>query len=294
MKIVQGDQLPLERGLEHRGGTFHHRRLMEGTPGTIGNFQLSYGVIEGDFYSPRHRHNFEQFRFQLEGELDYSRDGKLKTGMIGYFPEGLAYGPQNPSEGRNVTLVLQFGGASGSGYMSRAESKAGMEALSKLGTFEKGVFRRNEGVEGKRNMDGFQAIWEYVNGRALEFPKPRYNRPIFMDPDSFAWLPVDGTTGVVEKRLGSFTECSASAALVRLGPGTRYEAGGRAVHYTVSGDGSLAGEALRPLTTLYLEAGEAATLIAGETPVVILRLGLPDLSALERARTAHHTAIAAE
>src|SRR5436305_876369 len=39
MKIVQGDQLDWVRGLEHRGGTFHYRNLMEGTPGTIDNFQ---------------------------------------------------------------------------------------------------------------------------------------------------------------------------------------------------------------------------------------------------------------
>jgi hypothetical protein len=38
MKIVQGDELPLERGLEHRGGIFHFRRLMEGEPGTLDNF----------------------------------------------------------------------------------------------------------------------------------------------------------------------------------------------------------------------------------------------------------------
>ena len=57
MKIVQGDELEWVRGLEHRGGTFHFRNLMEGTPGTIDNFQLSMGRIDKDFVSPRHRHN---------------------------------------------------------------------------------------------------------------------------------------------------------------------------------------------------------------------------------------------
>lgn len=44
--------MALERGLEHRGGTFHFRRLMEGTPGTPDNFQLLLGQMGGDFYSP--------------------------------------------------------------------------------------------------------------------------------------------------------------------------------------------------------------------------------------------------
>ena len=43
MKIVQGDELEWVRGLEYRGGTFHYRNLMEGTSGTIDNFELSMG-----------------------------------------------------------------------------------------------------------------------------------------------------------------------------------------------------------------------------------------------------------
>src|SRR6476646_7995558 len=93
MKIVQGDELEWVRGLEYRGGTFHYRNLMEGTPGTIDNFQLSMGRNDKDFVSPRHRHNFEQFRFQLEGDLDFARDGVMTPGMLGYFPEGASYGP---------------------------------------------------------------------------------------------------------------------------------------------------------------------------------------------------------
>src|SRR5215831_7858760 len=77
MRIVQTDEIPLKRGLEHRGGIFHGRIVVEGEPGSLDNFQLSYGQMGGDFNSPRHRHNFEQIRYQLEGVLDYGRDGKL-------------------------------------------------------------------------------------------------------------------------------------------------------------------------------------------------------------------------
>ena len=81
MKIVQADDIPLKRGLEHRGGIFHSRRLLEGEPGTLDNFQLTLGQMGGEFFSPRHRHNFEQIRFQVEGTLDYARDGKLSAGL---------------------------------------------------------------------------------------------------------------------------------------------------------------------------------------------------------------------
>src|SRR5262249_1639931 len=173
MKIVQTDEIPLKRGLEHRGGIFHGRIMVEGAPGALDNFQLSFGQMGGDFNSPRHRHNFEQIRYQLEGVLDYGRDGKLVAGMVGYFPEAVYYGPQSQDPGINCkTIVLQFGGASGSGYLSQAEVQAGMQELRGEGEFKDGVFRRRADVEGKRNMDGYQAIWEHVNERPMVYPKP--------------------------------------------------------------------------------------------------------------------------
>src|SRR5262245_37537997 len=140
MKIVQTDEIPLKRGLEHRGGMFHGRIMAEGEPGALDNFQLSFGQMGGDFNSPRHRHNFEQIRYQLEGVLDYGRDGKLVAGMVGYFPEAVYYGPQSQDPDIACkTIVLQFGGASGSGYLSQAEVQAGMRELKDEGEFKDGV-----------------------------------------------------------------------------------------------------------------------------------------------------------
>jgi hypothetical protein len=294
MNIVQGDEMALKRGLEYRGGTFHYRDLLEGTPGRLDNFQLSYGVIGGDFYSPRHRHNFEQIRFQLEGTLDYSRDGRLAEGMVGYFPEGMFYGPQVPvPDSPAVTVVLQCGGASGSGYLSREEARAGMAALSRYGEFKNGVFRRLDGAKGKRNKDGYQAIWEHVNGRALEFPKPRYNHPILIDPEAFVWQSVPGVPGVSEKPLGTFTECRSGVAFVRLDPGARYRAAGRTIHFVVSGTGTVGGQPYRRLTTVFAEPGERAEFQAGET-TRLYQLVLPDLAQLEARRRDGTVAVAAE
>ena len=116
MKIVQTDQIPLKRGLEHRGGMFHGRIMVEGEAGALDNFQLSFGQMGGDFNSPRHRHNFEQIRYQLEGVLDYGRDGRLTAGMVGYFPEAVYYGPQSQDPSINCkTIVMQFTDAAAGG-----------------------------------------------------------------------------------------------------------------------------------------------------------------------------------
>jgi hypothetical protein len=278
MKVVQGDEVPLKRGLEYRGGMFHSRRLLEGEPGTVGNFQLSIGVSQGDFYSPRHHHNFEQIRVGLEGTLDFDRDGKMSPGVVGYFPEGVYYGPQSQSPNEVATAaVLQFGGASGSGYLSNAEVRAGMEELNKHGEFKNGVFRRRIPFHGKKNADGYQAIWEHMHQRPMVYPEPRYSKPIFMDSAHYAWVPVEGAPGVVEKLLGVFTERRSAASFLKLDPGASHSVAGHGIYLVLGGEGEIAGAPMRALTTLYLGRGETAAVTArGATE--IMHFGLPNLA----------------
>jgi hypothetical protein len=280
MKIVHGDEIPFKRGLQYRGGTFHSRTLMEGEPGTLGNFSLVLGRNEGDFFSPRHRHNFEQIRYAFEGTLDFAKTGKLAEGMVGYFPEAVAYGPQSQAEGQvSTALVLQFGGASGSGYLSRDEVKDGMEDLKKYGEFKDGVFHRRDAKDGKVNLDAFQAIWEHVNEKPMTYPKPRYESPLLMDPTNYDWVPVAGADGVSEKILGVFTERRTEIAVLKLAAGASHTVRGRGVYFVLAGAGSLDGAAFRRMTTLYVDTGESATLQAQET-AEILHFGLPNLAGL--------------
>ena len=277
MKIVHVDDVPLMRGLEHRGGTFHSRTMAEGQPGRADNFKFSLSRLGTDYSGPRHRHNFDQFRFQIEGESEYG-DGALKPGVLGYYPEGVPYGPQiNKTE--IYGAVLQFGGASGSGYLSQAEVQAGMQALREEGEFKDGVFRRRADVEGKRNLDGYQAIWEHVNARPMVYPKPRYPQPIFMDPSTYDWVPVEGAPGVSEKLLGVFTERRSEAGFFRLDAGASFTARGKGVYVVTRGGGSVGGEAMRALTTIYLAASESVTFTAREE-TELLHFGLPNLAGL--------------
>src|ERR1700750_3510861 len=116
MKVVQLEETPEVRGLEHRGGTFHARTIVEGKPGTPGNFKFSLSRLGTDYSGPRHRHNFDQYRYMIEGESDYGQDGPLKAGMLGYYPEGVHYGPQvNTTPLNNGALV--FCGDRGSGVL---------------------------------------------------------------------------------------------------------------------------------------------------------------------------------
>src|SRR5436190_15200646 len=264
MKIVQLEDAPEVRGLEHRGGTFHSRTTAEGTPGTPGNFKFSLSKLGTDYSGPRHRHNFDQYRYMIEGESDYGQDGPLKAGMLGYYPEGVAYGPQvNKTE--IYCAVLQFGGVSGSGYLLPREVKAGMEELKAFGTFKDGIFHRNEGVPGRRNSDAYQAIWEHMHGREMVYPKGRYNAPIYADAKNFEWAPVHGAPGVSEKLFGVWTERRTEAGLLRLENGAHHQVSGRGVYLVLKGAGECEGKPLRPYTTVFLETGEQTVLQASET-----------------------------
>lgn len=277
MKISQGDERPVVRALEFRAGTTHLRHLMDGEAGTPGNFTLGIWRSEGDFYSPRHRHNFEQYRYVLDGELNYNLNGKLTKGQLGYFPEGVMYGPQSQDPDKfSLTLILQFGGTSGSGFLTQEQVDAAEAELRKIGTFEKGVFRRTSG-EGKKNMDGMQAIWEHINGRPMVYPNPKLVNPAFMDPESYDWCKVDGASNVVEKLFPVSSDRGVESRMVKIEAGASHQLRGRAVYYTVAGKGTVGSEPLRTMTSFYLDAGETVQVSATET-LELLQLGMPVLN----------------
>jgi hypothetical protein len=279
MQIVQGDEIPISESNTVREGTLNRRFVLAGEPGSPGNFRLSIAYQLGDFYSPRHRHNFDQFRFLIDGESDFDRNGTMKPGWLGYFPEGAYYGPQQ-SKNPNVTAVLQFGGPSGSGYLSTSQVTAAAREMKAFGRFEKGVFHRNPGVPGKAAMDSFQATWEHVNGRPMVYPQPQYADPILMNSNDYRWMPLDGVPGVEEKSLGTFTDCAIRCARYKIDPGATLAAAGRGVYLVLSGAGTVEREPLRALTAVYLDTGERASFRATETADVVL-MGLPEIARMK-------------
>ena len=121
----------------------------------------------------------------------------------------------------------------------------------------------------------------------MVYPKPRYPQPIFMDPSTYDWVPVDGAPGVYEKLLGVFTERRSEAGFLRLDAGARLTARGKGVYVVTRGDGSVDGAPMRALTTVHLAAGESA-IFAARAATELLHFGLPNLAGLRMA--AHDTA----
>src|SRR3954469_21065774 len=155
-----------------RDGKLDQKFLLEGDDDSPNNYLLNVGLTgSGGWGTPRHRHNFDQIRYVIQGRLPYTEKDVLEEGWVGYFPESVHYGPQERAEGLR-TMVLQSGGASGQGYLSVAQREAGNAELAKTGGVAKGIYPYTDADGATQTVDGSLAIFERAMGHQLEFAPP--------------------------------------------------------------------------------------------------------------------------
>jgi hypothetical protein len=285
MKVAHVD-LDHAVGTDFRGNPKDGQILLSGADGTRDNYRLSFTRQTGPFYSPRHAHNFDQIRMVLGGgPMNYGPDCWIQPGEIAYFPEGTPYGPQDYDTAR-YGVTFQFGGASGSGYISLERMLEGMEELKAFGTFEKGVFHRTGDVPPgmRRERDSYEAVWEHVNGRPMEYPKPRYDEPILMKPDHFTWQDDPDQFAVSMKRLGTFSERQLEMSVLRVGAGASARIAprhGTNIGVVLAGTGSIGAHELRLHAAFSLERDEGAV-VTSTSELEVLLVGLPVFAEHER------------
>jgi len=242
MRISHFATAPRAGSSPHRPGGICFVNLLEGTPFARDNYLLTIVDIEDEFFAPRHRHNFEQVRIMLSGSMSFGPDQEQQAGSVGYFCEGTFY--TQKGMGASRTLLLQVGGPSGSGYMSRAQMDGGIANLQKMGRFEQGVFSWTDETGQKHNRDGYEAAWEQAFGRPISYESPRYDAPLIMWPDRFAYVPVQGETGVASKMLGRFNERGLEIAQLRLAADARHvvvDGGQHRLFFVIDGHGDASG-----------------------------------------------------
>ncbi len=207
-----------------REGVLELKFLLTGQDGSPNNYVLMMNRTgSGGWSTPRHRHNFDQLRYIIKGTYPYAKGKVMPEGWVGYFPESVHYGPQERPEGLEM-LTCQFGGASGSGYLSVAQREAANDRLKKKGEFKNGAFTYYDEQGKRHNQDGSEACFEEATGRKLTYSKSRYDDLILMDPSSYEWIP-EATHGVSTKWLGSFTERNARFGFTRVEAGATFPAG---------------------------------------------------------------------
>ena len=284
IEVVGFDEVPWGSLGTHREYHIEIKTPVFGTEGTPDNFRVTFNRgLGGTEHQPRHRHNFDQIRMPLAGRVSYGPKRWLEAGDIGYFPEGLHYGPTEDHRDVGTSgLTLQFGGPSGHGFLSSDQMQVATRALEGLGTFEKGLFWRETGTPKRKPQDAFEAMWEHINGRRITYPKPRYIDQIVMRPANYPWRPLADAPGVLIKPLGDFTERHVTVQLLRLEPGAVASLGprgGTQACVVLSGSGTVDGEAASLYTSIKIDPGASARIESGEG-IELVVFGLPIFEAV--------------
>lgn len=277
MEIIHGRDIEyVPAKAKHRGGGLEFKYLAVGDEGTPENFVLEL-ARQKEFYSPVHHHNFDQFRFAIKGDFSLKPNMTLKQGQLSYHPEGVYYGPQDDGPDERICLVLQFGGASGQGYIPIKTLAAASAALSEKGEFKGGIFYSNEGGNA---VDGYQANWEHVKGQKLVYPAPRYHDPVFMLPENFMYKVYRGGEKAFRKLLGVFSERETRVEMLKIEKGGKLVVGSEdAIHllYVLDGSGNVGKEMLTVESTIKLNAGASCEVVSTEG-MEMLHFALPMLS----------------
>jgi hypothetical protein len=265
--IVHCAEMPWGESLvAQRGATegMAHKRLFEGEEDSPDNYMLVMSREPKSYFSPRHRHPWDQIRLCIEGKIPIAKGLYIEGGEIGYFPEAAPYGPQEGGEDR-IVLLLQFGGASAQGFIGPDRLNEARRALAEKGTFERGVYSTR--ANGKRvNRDAYEAIWEHVRGAPPAYVEPAYKTPIVMRPEAMRWQPTENE-GVERKEIGVFPHRGLTITGVRLAGGAELELKPLpALRFllVVGGRGELAGKELRKLSPARLLQGTTGRLSAVE------------------------------
>lgn len=263
-----------------RTGNRVSRTLLTGQENAPDNYRLGYshGGDTEQWTTPRHRHNFEQIRYVLDGEYSVATRRTLPAGHVGYFPESAYYGPQDINPDLTM-LILQFGGPSGQGYASIAQRKKGLEDLrARDGELKNGIWSwvDEEGIH--RNQDAFEAVWEQMNGQRIEYPSARYEDIILMNPASFSWVPDPDVPGKKWKALGMFSERLTKIAFVRLDRGAYLKLGLEAANeiaFIVEGAISVGGARHEALTAFGTSAQDGPEILVAQEPATLFYIKMP-------------------
>ena len=182
-----------------------------------------------DFFSPRHRHTFDQVRYMINGSVRYG-DRTYVEGDCIYIPAGCTYGPMQLTESKEnfKHFNIQYQGIAWIPYYPPTEFVDSRRALMAQGRFHHGTFTWKDG----RQQDAFEVLLEHKTGKPVKYPEPPYEDYVVVRGRNVAWRPAAGYPGVEVKHLGHFTEVGPHMQLVRMASGTRTPEG-RVAHQEI-------------------------------------------------------------
>jgi len=275
--IIHANDLEWEGAAAHRSGGVQFKTLFT-NGGGANNFWFTLTQID-EYSTPRHRHNFDQVRYMLDGGFGFGPKVQ-EEGQVGYFSEGSYYEQQ--SQGPNTHVFVQCEGGSRSKYLSPQDTRAIGKELAEIGRFENGHYIPPGATEADAR-DGFEAVWEHATGEPVRYSEPRFPEPVIVDPANFDYIDDATQSGVAHQQLMRVTERDLRIGFDRVTAGARYEivADERdtTIYFVESGEGTVTGPAGQesPYGTwsaFRLGRGARAKLVA-TTATKLFVLGLP-------------------
>jgi quercetin dioxygenase-like cupin family protein len=274
--ITELADLEWQRIGKHRGPGLKMKSLPFRSDGAGSNLWLSLTEMEDGWYSPRHKHNFDQIRYVLEGETGFT-EWDLHAGECAYFPAGAEYGPQQ-QRGSAVLLTLQFPGGSGQHYLAPEQVEQTVRELQEIdSTFGQG----GKGIDSSgRERDSYEIVWETHQHAPIDYPRSEFAGPVLLNRNEA----VDGANsertgtqlvGQVESNGLQVLRVCSSQSLTMV-PAHRQ---GTEFWILETGLVEIDGRQLAPLTVIQLAAGAPDTEVRVDSEASFTVLRLPVLSA---------------
>jgi hypothetical protein len=256
----------------HREDGVEFKALFTGEEGQSNNYWFTLVQVREHYHTPLHKHMFDQVRVMLKGGFNFGPQ-EQPEGTVGYFTEGTEY--EQSCDNYSFHLLLQCEGGSRTRYFSGKSMRGAVDVLKETGDFNKGRYRYTDGTE----VDGYEAVYKHLTGDFPSYTKPRYERPVIMDPANFNWIKDDEELGVRRKQLGVFNERALSLSTMELDGGSKAQLNGGvggSLVYTVSGGGEIDGESWAEGTAMRLAPHEQATIATDQqSQLFLIDLPLP-------------------
>jgi hypothetical protein len=222
-----------------------------------------------NYYSPPHRHTFDQLRFVIEGKTKYG-PMRLGSGDFAYFPEGVFYGPTESLSEELASCTIQTQGPSWGCFPTDAECAVAGEQLKGRGEMDRatGQFIWADG----KKQDSFEALLEQVQGGPAQYPPQRYRAPIQFHTDQFPWLESKLGAGVMTKPLARFNAGGPDVEMIRVAAGATLTGGRAEVHrmwVVFAGSGECGGRNITEGTFIYSPPGSDIPALSASDEIVI-------------------------
>jgi mannose-6-phosphate isomerase-like protein (cupin superfamily) len=180
---------------------------------------------QDNYYSPPHRHTFDQLRFVIDGKTKYG-PMRLGSGDFAYFPEGVFYGPTESLSEDLASCTIQTQGPSWGAFPNDTEVSAAGARLKGRGEMDRatGQFIWNDG----RKQDSFEAMLEEILGGPTPYPPGRFRAPVQFHTGAFEWIAAG--EGVERKPMARFNAGGPDVEMLRVKSGATLSGSRAQVH----------------------------------------------------------------